>query len=202
MEEIAAVIMRSFAAPCTRACASTAARRHAARGFTLIELLFVIVILAVLLSLGAPALSDLVRDQRVKTVVGDVHAALIFARSEAIKRNQYVALCAKNDDGNGCQNSTDWARGWIVFLDADGNGFPGAVSDILRRQDTISNMSLTGTGGNVTYQGDGRLRAAVATFVASSPENSGIIARCVRLDPSGRPSVIVDTDKNPANGCQ
>src|SRR5688572_2471898 len=84
-----------------------------AHGFTLIELLFVMVILAVLLSLAAPSMRNLVLDQRVKTVTSDIHAALIYARSEAIKRNQYVAVCSMNDDGSGCQNSTDWARGWI-----------------------------------------------------------------------------------------
>jgi type IV fimbrial biogenesis protein FimT len=122
--------------------------------------MFVIVVLAVMLSLAAPSFSNLIRDQRVKTIVGDIHSTLIYARSEAIKRNQFVAVCAKTDDGFGCQNSTDWARGWIVYLDTDGNGFPGAVSDILKRQDTITGLAISGTGTNITYPGDGRLRAA------------------------------------------
>ena len=172
---------------------SPASRPCRAQGFTLIEMIFTVVILAILISLAAPSFSDLVRDQRVKTAVGDVHATLIFARSEAIKRNQFVAVCAKNDDGSGCQNSTDWARGWIVYLDADGNGFPGAVSDILRSQDALADITLTGTGTNVTYQGDGRLRPPAVplpdpAFVASYPT---ITARCVRLDLSGRPNVQV-----------
>lgn len=160
------------------------------------------VILVVLLGLAAPSMRNLVLDQRVKTVTGDVQAALIFARSEAIKRNQFVALCAKNDDGSGCQNSTDWARGWIVYLDTDGNGFPGAVSDILRSQDALTDISLSGTGSNITYQGDGRLRATPTTFVASYPGNDAVTVRCVRLDINGRPNIQVDTNKNSTDGCQ
>jgi hypothetical protein len=31
--------------------------------------------------------------------------------------------------------------------------------------------------------------------------NSQVTARCVRLDLSGRPSLLIDSDGNPANGC-
>ena len=176
-------------------------RRHRAAGFTIIELMVTVVVLGVLIALGVPSMRDLVLDQRVKTVVGDLHATLIFARSEAIKRNVFVAVCSQNDSGTGCQNSTDWARGWIVYLDADGNGFPGAASDILKAQDAFHNISLTGTGTNVTYQGDGRLRAAPTTFVAGASDNDAITVRCVRLDLGGRPNIQVDTNKAVA-GCQ
>ena len=171
------------------------------RGFTIIEMMITLVVLAILISLAAPSMSNLVKDQRVKTAVGDVFAALVFARSEAIKRNVYVGVCAMTDDGWGCQNSTDWARGWIVYLDADGNGYPGAVADILKRQDALADIAISGTGGNVSYQGDGRLRATVTPFVASISGNNAITARCVRLDLAGRPNVTVDTDGNPGNGC-
>lgn len=171
-------------------------------GFTLIELLITITIFGILLAIAIPNLSDLINGQRVKSAVSDLHASLIFARSEAIKRNHLVGICAKTDDGNGCENSADWARGWIVFLDADGNGLPGAVSDILKKQDTIPKVTLTGTASNVSYSRDGKLKAAVATFVASSPDNSLIPARCVILDLSGRPNIKADSNQNPSDGCQ
>lgn len=176
-------------------------RLCAAPGFTLIELMIVMVVLVILIMLAAPSMGNLVRDQRVKTAVGDVYAALVFARSEALKRNQFVAVCSKTDDGSGCQNSADWARGWIVYLDADGDGFPNAVSDILKSQDALPDVTLTGTGGNVSYQGDGRLRAAVPNFVLSVASNNAITARCVRLDLAGRPNVKVDTNQDPSDGC-
>lgn len=171
-------------------------------GFTLIELMFTVVILAVLLSLGAPMLRTLVLDQRVKTAASDLHSALIYARSEAIKRNQFVGLCSKNDSSSGCQNSADWARGWIVYEDGNGDGFPTLASDLLRRQDSMVDISISGTASNVSYQGDGRLRATPTTFVISYPSDARVTARCVRLDVSGRPNVQVDTNKDPSDGCQ
>jgi type IV fimbrial biogenesis protein FimT len=183
--------------------------RAMAQGFTIIELMFVVVILTILIAVAAPSMSNLVRDQRVKTAVGDVYAALAFARSEAIKRNVTVGLCSHNGS-SGCQNSTDWATyGWIVYLDSDGNGYPGAVSDILKKQDPLSNVTLTVTAAKIGYQGDGRLvpsmggdSATNLKFAASVAGNSAITARCVRINLSGQPNTQVDTDQNPANGCQ
>jgi type IV fimbrial biogenesis protein FimT len=176
--------------------ASNVARRTAMRpvavtdaGFTLIELMVTVAVFGILISMAIPNFSDLVNAQRVKAVAGDLYATLAFARSEAIKRNDYIGICAKTDDGSGCQNSTDWARGWIVFIDTDGDGYPGAVSDILKRQDTIPKVTLTGPAGNISYQRDGRLRASVTAFAASSPSGSHIPARSVSLDLSGRPNI-------------
>ena len=176
-------------------------------GFTIIELIFTVAILAVLLSLAAPSMRNLVLDQRVKTVAGDVHATLIYARSEAIKRNQLVAVCAKNTGGTDCEGSTDWALGWIVYLDADGDGLPGATSNIIRQQDALTDITLAGTATNISYQGDGRLRPTVLAtlptpaFSAYSTGNNDVAWRCVRLDASGRPNIQTDTNKN-TDGCQ
>ena len=184
---------------------STVDRAPLARisGFTTIELMVTLAVAAIVFAIALPSFRNMLGDQRVQAASSDLYASLIYARSEAIKRNQFVAVCAKTDDGFGCQNSTDWARGWIVFIDGDGNGFPGAVSDILKRQDTIPSVTLTGTGSNVSYQRDGRLRAAATAFVTSPlPANTSVRARCVSLDLSGRPKSMTDTDGNAANGCQ
>lgn len=174
-----------------------------ATGFTTIELMVTLAVAAIIFGIAMPQFKNMISDQQVQSANSNLYASLIYARSEAIKRSQYVVVCAKTDDGFGCQNSTDWARGWIVFIDPDGDGYPGAVSDILKRQDTIPNLTLTGTGSNVSYQRDGRLRAAATAFVASpSPANTNVRARCVTLDLSGRPKAMTDTDGNAANGCQ
>jgi len=183
-------------------------RPRRARGFTLIELMITLTLLAILLALAAPSMGNLVRDQRVKTAVGDVYATLAFARSEAIKRNVTVGVCSHNGS-SGCQNSTDWATyGWIVYLDADGNGYPGAVSDILKKQDPLPNFTLTSTAAKIGYQGDGRLvpsmggdSATNLRFAASVSGNNAITARCVQIDLGGRPNIKVDTNQDPSDGC-
>lgn len=157
------------------------------RGFTLIELMVTVVVLAVLLSLAAPSFSNVVRDQRVKAATFDVYASLVFARSEAIKRNANIDIIPAAVG--------DWSAGWRIE----------AAGTVLKRQDAHQGLNISGPGGadiaTLTYQGDGRLTAA-PTFVVSSPESASITARCVRVDLSGRPNIKVDTDKNIANGCQ
>ena len=160
-------------------------------GFTLMELAVTLAVAAILFAVGIPSLSLLVADGRVRTAADNLYASLIFARSEAIKRNKIIAVCAKNDDGNGCQNSSDWARGWIVFVDEDGDGVNAAVSDILKRQDALPGVTLTGTGTNVSFQRDGRLRASVSQFSTTGTGNTTVRARCVSMDLSGRPNVKV-----------
>lgn len=178
------------------------ARVARATGFTTIELMVTLTVAGILFAIAFPSFQNMIGNQRVQSASSNLYASLLYARSEAIKRSQFVAVCAMTDDGSGCQNSTDWARGWIVFVDGDGDGYPGAVADILKRQDAIPGVTLTGTGSNVSYQRDGRLRAAASTFVASpAPANASVQARCISLDLSGRPKSATDTDGNAANGC-
>lgn len=178
------------------------ARIHArVAGFTLTEMMITLTVLGILSAAALPSMTNFVRDQRVKAASSDVFASLVYARSEAVKRNQRVVLCA-SADGTGCANSSDWAQGWVVFVDPDGDGFVGAVADILKKQGAIPSVTVTGTATNATYLGDGRLSAAVATYVLKSPDSASVTARCVRLDPSGRPNIQVDTNNNSADGCQ
>lgn len=168
-------------------CSRQPALRTAAQGgFTLIELMFSIVILVILIALAAPSLRDIVRDQRVKTATFDVYASLVFARSEAIKRNAPVAICIAA--------GTDWAGGWTVKT-------TDCTTAALKTQDAVNALNITGPASPLVYQGDGRLSAA-PTFVVKSAESNSITARCVRTNLSGRPNVKVDTDKDPSNGCQ
>lgn len=134
-------------------------KRPVMRGFTLIELVMTVAILGILISLGVPSLVDLVRDQRVKTVVGDLYSSIVYARSEAITRNANVVICT----------SGDWAKGWSVKT-ADCSG------TALKQQDAITGVQITqldGTAvGDVTFKRDGRLASALpGDVVVRSAEN-------------------------------
>lgn len=154
------------------------------RGFTLIELMISITVLAILVSVAAPSLSSLVRDQRVKTATFDVYAGLAYARSEAIKRNATVDITP---------NGADWGGGWRIQ----------SGGTALKNQDAFSKISIGGPAGTVTYQRDGRISGIAAPmFVVKSAEDNTITARCVRVDLSGRPNIKVDTNKDPSDGCQ
>jgi len=176
-----------FTAHPARAIHGAPGRYGRGKGLTLIELLVTIIVLSILLAVAMPNFSSLIDDQRLKNAASDLYAALVYARSEAIKRNHFVAICAKNTASDGCLNATDWAKGWIVFLDSDGDGAPNAASDIIKKQDEIAAIAFSGPSGTVSYTGNGQLRASVSTFRAAKTENSAIPSRCVNLDLMGRP---------------
>jgi type IV fimbrial biogenesis protein FimT len=139
-------------------------------GFTLIELMVVISILAVLASLAAPSMSKLIATQRLRSAAGDMHLALVKARSEAVKRNKDVTISPEG--GN-------WAAGWSI-LDPEG----GAALDV---RGPTSSVTVTTSATSVIYRATGRASAAVPKIVFSSPSTD--VERCVSADPSGRPYV-------------
>lgn len=144
----------------------------------------VIVMLAVLVTLAAPSMRDMLIATQVRGAASDIYESVILARSEAIKRSASVDVVPTGGD---------WATGWRVM----------AGTTILGTRDAAPNVTITpNTAGNITYKLDGRVSSAVrnltvSTTVASRP----VTARCVVIDASGRASVKTDTDNNPANGC-
>lgn len=84
-----------------------------AGGFTLIELMVAIAILAILLGIAVPSFSDATLGSKLSSYANNFVASVNLARSEAIKRNTTVTLCASGD-GSSCATSGGWEQGWIV----------------------------------------------------------------------------------------
>ena len=90
-----------------------------ARGFTLIEMMTAIFILAILVSLTIPSFREATLSSRLSGFANDIVASTQLARSEAIKRNLTVTLCASSD-GETCDDPDGWEAGWIVVADEGG----------------------------------------------------------------------------------
>ena len=58
----------------------------------MIEMMMVIVIVAILAAVGMPSMVDMIRTSRVRTSASDFYAALLTARSEAIKRRTTITM--------------------------------------------------------------------------------------------------------------
>lgn len=127
-----------------------------------------ITILGILASIAVPNYSSFVANQRVKTASFDVVSAMVLARSEALKRNTNVTVTPTT--------GSDWASGWSVTA--------GATT--LNLQDAFKNLTITGPA-SLSYNSSGRLNTAVAPVSISSTV-SGVTARCISIDLSGRPN--------------
>lgn len=144
------------------------------RGFTLLEMMVVVALAALMLSLAVPSFRDLIVGQRVKTAAFAFANAALQARSEAIKRNQQVALVPLVV-GN-------WGGGWQIrivsgaVLLSQQDAFPGVV---------IASVAPKVTASQVLYEANGRLGAAVDELRAS--DEAGGHARCLSFDLSGLP---------------
>ena len=136
-------------------------------GFTLIELLVVLTVAAILLGLGIPSFREFVATQRVKESAFDFAAAMLLARSEAIKRNTAVTLT---------QAAGGWGSGWSI----------AAGGDTLATKDTKAPVTVTPAPdpatASITFQGSGRVASPVRFQfeTANTPQ-----VRCLSLSATG-----------------
>lgn len=140
-----------------------------ARGITLVELMVSLAVLAVIASLAAPSMKRLVQAQRLRTASYDMVGDLILARSEALKRGAQVRIVP---------SANGWAGGWIVQTVAD--------STLIGKRNPLGGgISVDPAPADITLDSNGRVVAA-STVRFGLNSDSGA-ARCILLDPSGRP---------------
>ena len=120
-------------------------------GFTLVELVMALAILGVLLALAVPSYARFVADQKLLNEARRLADGIMLARSEAIKRNGYVVICAASPTV-ACGDATHWHDGWVVFADADFNATVDAGDAMLGAELAAPpGVTLVGNGPVANY---------------------------------------------------
>jgi type IV fimbrial biogenesis protein FimT len=89
-------------------------------GFSLIELLTTIAVVGVLAAIAVPNMRPFIQNNRLTSAANDLLRSFQLARTEAIKRQQTVVVCASaNPTAAGATCSYGAFTGWIVFQDGD-----------------------------------------------------------------------------------
>jgi type IV fimbrial biogenesis protein FimT len=95
------------------------------QGASMVEILAVLLLMSVLAVLAAPGMGQMVRTYRLDAAVGDLFGAVDLTRTQAIARGRRVLLVPLEPGGS------DWARGWLVFVDTDGDRRPGPGEEVI-----------------------------------------------------------------------
>jgi len=138
------------------------------RGFTVVELITVICLAAIFAALAGPPFRDFIIQQRIRNAAYELMSDITFARSEAVKRNATVTISKVGT----------WTGGWTV----------AAGATTLRTHPAFNNnITITMASSSVDFALNGRASGLASFTIDDTGGNPKIAARCVSIDPSGRP---------------
>ena len=130
------------------------------KGFTIYELMLTLALMAVFVTVGVPSFASFMERNQLTTGINQFVSSLSLARSEAIKRNQRVNLCASSD-GEQCSDG-GYEDGWIVYVDNNQNNTRDNDEELLWVGDSYpANLTLRVSSNfdnsNIAYLGSGRI---------------------------------------------
>jgi type IV fimbrial biogenesis protein FimT len=152
---------------------------------TMIELLITVVILAILMAIAVPSFRNASLGSQLSAAANNLLASVQLARSEAIKRNTAVTLCA-SADGESCA-AGGWEQGWFVTID------PDIPDTVLQYQQGLPDRYLvaqTSGPAELKFQPIG-VGATAATFTVCRDNPDGGQERLLTVSATGSARVEV-----------
>ena len=178
------------------------------RGFTLLELTVTIGLAVIIFGLAIPFLGGWIRDSQLTQFSNDFVAAAHLARSEAIKRRVPVTICAVDPADSSACAEAGHLRGWLVFVDEDGDWGRSAGEEILQSHVAPPATILTDSEEQrvISFADTGFARQSGTEpvieriIVCDKRGNSQSLgtqssARLIIVSPTGRPAISRDRDR-------
>jgi type IV fimbrial biogenesis protein FimT len=167
------------------------------RGFTLVELMVTVAVVAILMAIGAPQLRSFLQKQQVAADMETLKTSLQLTRSEALKHNGRVSMCAlatapttptaATCAASSKTGSIDWSLGWLVFVDYGTAGFDNTVDSIVKIEQPTHSQTITGTANIVSFQSNGlSVGAAGGSFTVSPGTTADALCRKLTFNAQGR----------------
>lgn len=145
-----------------------------ARGFTLFELMVTMGVVAVVMAIGVPQLTELVRSQRIKAASVAVMTTMTTARSEAMRFGVEVSVVAPGNDFN---------QGWcVVFGSTADCDLANPDPNVMRVQEPLPGITMPTGVARVVLTRSGRLAAPATVPIA---DDDSVVRRCVQIEVSG-----------------
>lgn len=145
--------------------------KHSGMGFTLLEAMVVIAVLGILVGLTTPAMTGLRARHQLQGQAESFLDSLVLARTEALRRQQRVTLCAKTLQGL-CDADARWQQGWLVFVDHNNNGLRESGELLLETREALPQSMHVVVRNTVktyySFNAEGRSETASGGFMAGS----------------------------------
>lgn len=151
-----------------------------------------VALVSIVATMAVPAWKDMIINARTRTAVNDWIASQQFARSEALRLNIAVTLCASSD-GTSC-TAQDFEAGWIVK-----RGLPAATDILL--QDALPRANVTMVPGTNAARSFtflptglpiGNFNGALLTVRDADPDTPSALNKRICISKSGRTRVFTE----------
>jgi type IV fimbrial biogenesis protein FimT len=152
---------------------------------TMIELLITVVVMAILMAIAVPSFRNASLGSQLSAAANNLLASVQLARSEAIKRNAEMTLCA-SADGEACA-AGGWEQGWIIIMD------PDDPTTVLQYQQALPDrylISQTVGPAELKFQPIG-IGATAAAFTVCRDDPDGSQERIVTVSATGSARVTI-----------
>lgn len=145
------------------------------------ELIITITVIVMLVALALPNMQSLINRNRLVGKTNDIVTAVNLARSEAVTQSAIAGACPSADGFNCTAN--DWDLGWIVWVDANGDGAFNLGEEV--------RVNNTGTSGRADER---------VTVVSSGNVANGIIFTPTGMTTMVAPGTFTVTHPTTAQG--
>jgi type IV fimbrial biogenesis protein FimT len=155
------------------------------RGFTLVELMITISVMVIVMAVALPSMAEFTANNQVVSTKSAFSGAVALARTEAAKRGRVVILQALGAGSSG----NEFANGWEIVVDDDGNGAAGGAETRVRRHAvTLDKIKLGGTA-SLAFRASGALLGNTAEVYTVCRASGSTRGYAITVTPSGSTDV-------------
>ena len=166
-------------------------------GFTLLELIITMVVGAILMAIAIPNFRITIQNSRLSSQLNTLLSGMVYSRSEAIKRNTNVVICASSDQQTCSGSTSGWVNGWIVYYTPPPSSSTAAIpaptsAEIIRQYPALTggNTLKNAASAQIVFQSSGMTTlTADSQFTLCDPRGTSK-ARVTMVAVTGRAEVL------------
>lgn len=170
-------------------------KRH---GFSLLELLLTISIATILITVGLPSFSHLLKRHQSTLTANQLLGVLIYARQSAVDTGITITVCPSADHTS-C--GSDWSKGLLVFRDDNRDGERNDDERLLRSfyppdEEGTLRWSSFGSNRYLRFTPEGFTDNQNGSFIYCPKDKNNQYGRVIVVSRSGRARSAKDSNGN------